>query len=163
MQTVRRNQLVADTIHFALDSPADGLSVQVAVITLLHAKLMQDIHQRLCAPAGINWRVMQKCNFLCAPPCLQRHAQAAGFARHDLGILGIGIVKRPAAGAAQRHIAHSAGRSACASLLPTWADSLPSLQKHPLAYPRREKGEDHQPQKLPYAPPAVYSGVFCSY
>ena len=60
MQTVRRNQLVADTIHFALDSPADGLSVQVAVITLLHAKLMQDIHQRLCAPAGINWRVMQK-------------------------------------------------------------------------------------------------------
>ena len=32
MQTVRRNQLVADTIHFALDSPADGLSVQVAVV-----------------------------------------------------------------------------------------------------------------------------------
>lgn len=68
MQTVRRNQLVADTIHFALDSPADGLSVQVAVITLLHAKLMQDIHQRLCAPAGINWRVMQKCNFCALPP-----------------------------------------------------------------------------------------------
>ena len=57
MQTVRRNQLVADTIHFALDSPADGLSVQVAVITLLHAKLMQDIHQWLCAPTGINWGV----------------------------------------------------------------------------------------------------------
>ena len=52
---------------------------------------------------------MQKCNFLCAPPCLQRHAQAAGFARHDLGILGVGIVKRPAAGAAQGIIPHHAG------------------------------------------------------
>ena len=59
---------VGDAVALALRCVAYGLAVQVAVVALGHAELIQHIHQLLCLCAGVDGRVVEKSDFFCRIP-----------------------------------------------------------------------------------------------
>ena len=80
----------------------------MSVKTAGHAELMEHIHQRLGTSTGEYRRIMEKRNFLPLPCASQRHSQPSRLPGHNFGVLGGGVIKGPAAGAAQSQIAHDA-------------------------------------------------------
>ena len=103
---IGRDQAKINTLIVSLKSKPGGCAVQMAVVALLHAVLLQQFYDWRAGIPGGHRRIMKKNDLFSVPCRLQRHTNTPDFPGQHFLVLGLRcVLKEPAPAAAQSHIA----------------------------------------------------------